>query len=68
MLYVPAALLRNGRFEVMFYDAAGRLLRHSVMSGEPIDLNSLPPGLYFLKIRQKERLYHQKLIINGRQG
>ncbi len=68
LLFAPSSLLHNGPFEVMLYDPAGRLLLHSGLNVENIDLSSLSPGIYFLRIRQKEQLYHQKIIIKSRQG
>jgi hypothetical protein len=47
------------------YDSSGRLaLQNMVRHDQQMDVSALSGGIYFLKLRGSQGLYHAKLLIN----
>lgn len=49
---------------IHIYDSSGRLVHHSVVRSEPLDLTGFTAGIYFIRAMAGERSYYSKLLIN----
>jgi len=49
---------------IHIYDSSGRLVHHSVVRSEPLDLTGFTAGIYFIRAMAGQRSYYSKLLIN----
>lgn len=55
----------TGDILVDIYDSSGRLAQQkTIQHGRQLDVSELSGGIYFLKLRCSQGLYHSKLLIN----
>jgi len=48
--------------DIALFDMAGRQVYHS-MSGNTLDVSVLPPAMYWIKIRIREDVMYEKILI-----
>ena len=53
----------TGVLSVGLYDSSGRLTDHITCHDGTVDISSHPAGIYYMKIRSGERVYHSKVLI-----
>jgi hypothetical protein len=46
------------------YDTSGRMVHHSVIRSQPLDLSGFTPGIYFIRAMAGDQSYYSKLLIN----
>jgi hypothetical protein len=49
---------------IHIYDSSGRLVHHSVVRSQALDLTGFTAGIYFIRAMAGERFYYSKLLIN----
>jgi hypothetical protein len=55
---------QKGELLVDIYDTSGRLLQHSLLYSNSLDVSGLSPGLYYLRALSAGESYYSKILIN----
>ena len=55
---------RGEALQVNIYDSSGRLVHHSVVQSQPVDLSEFTPGMYFIRAQAGNQTFYSKLLIN----
>jgi hypothetical protein len=50
--------------EVHIYDTSGRLMHHSLVRSNSLDLSGFTPGIYFIRAQAGSQSYFSKILIN----
>lgn len=60
---LPEAI-EGENLQVHIYDSSGRLVHHSLVQSNPVDLSGFIPGIYFIRAQAGNQLYYSKFLIN----
>jgi hypothetical protein len=55
---------KGEEIHVSIYDTSGRLVHHSLLRSQPLDLSGYTPGIYFIRALAGNQSYYSKLLIN----
>ncbi len=49
--------------DITIFDVLGKVVLHTVVNAREVNISSLPPGVYIIKIREDETTATRKLIV-----
>ncbi len=49
--------------DITIFDVLGKVVLHAVVNARELNISSLPPGVYIIKIREDETTATRKLIV-----
>ena len=49
--------------DITIFDVLGKVVLHTVVNARELNVSSLPPGVYIIKIREDENTATRKLIV-----